>query len=419
MNDVPSAIKLEARVLQAIESNEEGISESELAGRLELPQEELAGVLKSLKEHGAIEARTVGNSVTWYSLQLNVRKKVLIVEDDPNINNLVKFSLGSGYAIRQAHEGRDAMKQIREFRPDLIVLDIMLPGVDGLDICQTVKKDPELKNTIIIIVSATDAVKNRFKGLKYGADYYIKKPFEPKQLRSLTNIFLRKKGKRFDPLVDLPDEHRLSAEIERVVSAEDFEVTNLHVKNLDDYREEYGEEDAKAIVRLVSQLLQDKVSEWDSRRGFVGYLGEGEFVVAGGRNETSMVVNDIAREFDAVVNFIYQGKGIVDFGLESVFGGKAARRNLAIEHALVPLNKIRSKREEIIGQRSSGSAGAAGGRAGGSKEEPGAYTYEQLRELIGSSNMEVAITRGPEGEMRVKLAPKGKEKEDKDSGKAG
>ncbi|MDO8339982.1 MAG: response regulator [Candidatus Burarchaeum sp.] len=403
MGDVPGAVRLEARVLQAIENHDDGINEGELAGKLGLQREELAGVLNNLKKYGAIESRVVGNSVTWYSLQFNAHKKVLIVEDDPNINNLVKVSLGGGYSIRQAHEGRDAMKQILEFRPDLIVLDLMLPGIDGLEICRTVKKDPELKNTIIIIVSATDAVKNRFKGLKYGADYYIKKPFEPKQLRSLTSIFLRKKGKRFDPLVDLPDERRLSAEIDRVVSTEDFEVTNLHLKNLEEYGQEYGEEDAKTIVRLVSQLLQDKVSEWDSRRGFVGYLGEGEFVVAGGRNEASMVVNDVAREFDAVLNFIYQGKGLIDFGLEDVFGNKPQNR-MHIEHSLVPLDRIRSKREEIIGQR------AAGVRTGGGKEEPGAYTYEQLRELIGGSNMEVAITRGPEGEMRVKLAPKGKEK---------
>ena len=337
----------------------------------------------------------VGNSTTWYSLQLDVHKKVLIVEDDANINNLIKVSLGTGYEIRQAYEGRNAMKLIREFRPDLVVLDLMLPGVDGLDICQTVKKDPELKETVIIIVSAADAVKNRFRGLKYGADYYIKKPFEPKQLRSLTNIFMKKKGKRFDPLVDLPDEGRLSAEIECVVSADDFEVNNLRVRNLEEYSEEYGQEDSKAIIRLVSQLLQDKVSEWDSKQGFVGYLGEGEFVVAGGKNETGRVVTEVAREFGAVLNFIYQGKGIIDFGLEDLFE-KGARKRLAIEHAIVPLNKIRSKRDEIIGQHKG-------------KEELGEYTYDELREIIGSSNVDVSISRGPEGEVRVKMAKKGKE----------
>ncbi|RLG20270.1 hypothetical protein DRN67_00395 [Candidatus Micrarchaeota archaeon] len=393
MSEVPDAIRLEARVLQAIEGAQEGVSESELASSLELAREELAEVLKSLKEHEAIEARKVGNSITWYSLQLDARKKVLIVEDDENINKLIKVSLGKGYEIRQAYEGREAMKLIREFRPDLIVLDLMLPGVDGLDICQTVKKDPELKDTIIIIVSAADAVKNRFRGLKYGADYYIKKPFQPKQLRSLTNIFLKKKGKRFDPLVDLPDESRLSAEIERVVKADDFEVNNLRIANLDSYESDYGEEDSKTIVRLVSQLLQDKVSEWDSERGFVGYLGEGEFVVAGGKNETDRIVGEVAREFDAVTNFIYQGQGLIDFGLDDLFE-KGGRKRLSIEHALVPLNKIRSKHEEILEQKS--------------KEEAGEFTYDELREIIGSANVDVAISRGPEGEVRVKMAPKGK-----------
>ncbi|MFA6035553.1 MAG: response regulator [Candidatus Micrarchaeia archaeon] len=396
MGEEPEVLRLEARVLQAIEQEPEGSTESELLESLGIEKAELETALKSLKEHGAIESRVVGNSTTWYSLQLDVHKKVLIVEDDANINNLEKVSLGPGYEIRQAYEGRDAMKVMREFRPHLVVLDIMLPGVDGLDICATAKKDPELKDTIIIIVSATDAVKNRLKGLRYGADYYIRKPFEPKQLRSLVSIFLKKKGKRFDPLVDLPDEKRISAEVERVVHGDqDFEVTNMRIRNLGSFGKDYGEKDAKTIVRLVSQLLQDKVSEWDSRRGFVGYLGEGEFVVAGGKNETGTVVNEVAREFDAVLQFIYQGKGIIDIGLDDMLGGGASKY-LALEHSPVLLDKIKGKREEIMRQRAGGST----------KEAGGAYSYEELRDLVGSENVEISIKRTPGGDVRVKMEKK-------------
>jgi len=151
-SEVPEALRLEARVLQVIEEEPDGVTEGELLSALGIEKAELEGALASLRQHGAIESRTVGNSTTWYSLQLGVHKKVLIVEDDANINNLIKMSLGEGYEIRQAYEGRDAMKMMREFRPHLVVLDIMLPGVDGLDICQTVKKDPGLRDTIIIIV---------------------------------------------------------------------------------------------------------------------------------------------------------------------------------------------------------------------------------------------------------------------------
>ena len=396
MTEEPEVLRLEARALQAVEQEHEGATESELLEKLGIEKGELEQALKSLKEHGAIESRIVGNSTTWYSLQLGVHKKVLIVEDDANINNLEKVSLGPGYELKQAYEGREAMKVIREFRPDLVVLDIMLPGVDGLDICATVKKDPELKDIIIIIVSATDAVKNRLRGLRYGADYYIRKPFEPKQLRSLVNIFLKKKGKRFDPLVDLPDEKRISAEVERVVKGgEGFEVTNLRVRNLGVYSKEYGDKDSKAIVRLVSQLLQDKVSEWDSRRGFVGYLGEGEFVVAGGKNETGTVVNEVEREFEAVLQFIYQGKGIIDIGLEDIMAGGPSKY-LALEHSPVSLDKIKGKRNEIMRQRAGAGAKAAGGE----------YTYEELRNLVGSENVDVSITRTPGGDVRVGMEKK-------------
>jgi CheY-like chemotaxis protein len=233
-------------------------------------------------------------------------------------------------------------------------------------------------------LSAADAVKNRLASFKRGADYYIKKPFSPKELRSLVNIFLRKKGKRFDPLVDLPDEKRLSAALDAGVSAEEFAITNLGIKNLGAYAKEFGDADAATVTRLFSQILQDKVQEWSGKSGFVGYLRNGEFVVAGAKNEVEMVASEAAAEFERVVPFIYQSKGLDAglFGVESAFAGVAAEKQLRIVQSAVALEAVLKRREEVLKQK--GPAKAV---------DITAYTYAELQQMLGSSDVDVAITR--------------------------
>ena len=353
--DEHDALSTGARLLQLIEENADGITRKELAAKLGAEdKDEFEAGLRAMLETGIIGEKRVGNMATLYPLDKDAVRKVLIVEDDANINRLMKASLGSGYDVRQAFDGTEGMRLVREFRPDLILLDLMMPGINGLEICQAVKADPELRNAVVIIVSAADERRNRFQGLKYGADYYVKKPFEPKVLRSLTNIFLRKRGRKFDPLTDLPDAARLSREVEHVIADGDFEISNLHLLHLGDFTSSYGKESAAGAIRLVSQILQDKVGEWDSRKGFVGYIGEGEFVVGGGKNETDMIVTEAIAEFERVLPFIYQTKAqraaqAGPLELEDIFGeGKLADpKRLKLLASSIPADKLMGKREEI------------------------------------------------------------------------
>ena len=397
------AVSFEANALDLIESKPEGISEKELATKLDA--DGLKGALAKLSENGAVEKRTIGGVITWYPLFKDSIRKVLIVEDDTNINNLMKVSLGKGYEIAQAFDGNDAMAKLSSFKPDLVLLDLMLPGPDGLEICKRIKSDDAMRNMVVIIVSAADERRNRFVSLRYGADYYIKKPFEPKVLRSFANIFLRKKGKRFDPLVDLPDTERLSKEVEQAVNEEDFEVNNLRVSGLDEFRKAYGAEEANAVVRLVSQIIQDKVREWGAGKGAVGYLGNGEFVVCGGKNATSMVVGEVTAEFDRVVPFIYQAKEVVgaakkggepQIDLSEIFGStydKGALKRVSLKAEVVPLDRVMKKRGEIQEKKP--------------KSSMADYTLAELQEMLGSSSVDLTVRATPDG---VSFSSAGKSK---------
>ncbi|MFH0817712.1 MAG: response regulator [Candidatus Micrarchaeota archaeon] len=345
-------VSVEADVLSLLERKPDGLGVHEISEELGLGKDEVSASLQLLNQSGAIEVRKVANSVNYYPLQKDTQKKVLIVEDDPDINKLMELTIGKDYQIKKAFDGPGGMNMVREFRPDLIILDLMLPGgMNGLEICGQVKADPELKNTVIVIVSAADAVKNRFSSIKYGADYYLRKPFNTRELRSLVNIFLKKKGKKFDPLVDLPDEKRLSKLIEDALGNNtNFELYNLRVSNLKGFESEYGEPSKKMIVRLVSQILQDKVLELESRNGFVGYIGEGEFIVGGAKNETDTVLSEVSTEFERVQKFIYQSTGSqfkkAPFNIESLFDGDSQKAGdkIALQYDEIPFDKIIQKR---------------------------------------------------------------------------
>ncbi len=116
-------------------------------------------------------------------------QKILIV-DDVQVNvQIIKKSLQDKYIIETAESGEDALQIIPEFRPDLILLDIMMPGIDGYEVCRRVRKEPQYRFTKIILVSAKSLVDDRLQGYEAGADDYITKPFDKKELEAKVQVF--------------------------------------------------------------------------------------------------------------------------------------------------------------------------------------------------------------------------------------
>ena len=124
--------------------------------------------------------------------------KILIVEDDPDIRELLRFNLEkAGYNIFLAEDGEKALTLARKHAPDIILLDLMLPGVDGLEVCRTLKKDPELQRISVIMVTAKGEEMDRVVGLELGADDYVVKPFSLREVvLRIRKILDRGKSKR-------------------------------------------------------------------------------------------------------------------------------------------------------------------------------------------------------------------------------
>jgi len=112
-----------------------------------------------------------------------VRKKILVVEDDAEMVELLCFNLKkAGFSIGTASNGIDALKKARSVSPDLILLDLMLPEMDGFAVCETLRNDPATASVPIIMLTALSSEMARLNGLASGADDYIAKPFSTKEL---------------------------------------------------------------------------------------------------------------------------------------------------------------------------------------------------------------------------------------------
>ncbi|HRO99547.1 MAG TPA: response regulator transcription factor [Flavobacteriales bacterium] len=120
-------------------------------------------------------------------------QKVLLVDDEPDIVELLKYNLErEGYQVSTALNGRDALKVAKADRPDLIVLDIMMPGMDGVEVCNQLRQLPEFKHTLITFLSARGEDYSQIAGFEAGADDYITKPVRPKVFISKVKALLKR-----------------------------------------------------------------------------------------------------------------------------------------------------------------------------------------------------------------------------------
>jgi DNA-binding response OmpR family regulator len=125
-----------------------------------------------------------------------VMPKILVVDDEPDAVELIEFNLkGAGYEVTTAANGDEALKKARSLCPDLILLDLMLPEVDGLEVCKILRRDPATSGVPVIMLTAKAAEIDRVLGLELGADDYITKPFSPRELLlRVKNLLGRRKA---------------------------------------------------------------------------------------------------------------------------------------------------------------------------------------------------------------------------------
>lgn len=136
----------------------------------------------------------------------NTVKKILIADDEPDILEIIQYNLKSeGYEVATAKNGNDALDLAKRFNPDLIILDIMMPGKTGIEVCNILRQQPAFNDTLIIFLTALSDEGTEIKGLETGADDYLTKPISPKVLVSKVNALFRRINKEETGVLQVGD----------------------------------------------------------------------------------------------------------------------------------------------------------------------------------------------------------------------
>ncbi|MEO7307873.1 MAG: response regulator transcription factor, partial [Ferruginibacter sp.] len=133
-------------------------------------------------------------------------KKILIADDEPDIIEIIQYNLkNEGYEVITAKNGNEALDQAKRFNPDLIILDIMMPGKNGIEVCNILRLQPAFNDTLIIFLTALSDEGTEVKGLETGADDFITKPVSPKVLVSKVNAMFRRINKEDTGILQVGD----------------------------------------------------------------------------------------------------------------------------------------------------------------------------------------------------------------------
>jgi two-component system phosphate regulon response regulator PhoB len=128
------------------------------------------------------------------------QSKILVVEDDHDIAQLLAITMKkAGYEVAVTENGYEALNSIRRHPPDLVILDLMIPGIDGFEVCKEMKRDPKTGAVPVLIVTARGEEIDRIIGLELGADDYVVKPFSPRELLLRVRAILRRAGQEYHP----------------------------------------------------------------------------------------------------------------------------------------------------------------------------------------------------------------------------
>ena len=207
---------------------------------------------------------------------------VLIVDDEAPIREMLSVHVDMArYTFREAENGQDALNLLRERVSDVVVLDLMMPVMDGLETCRQIRANPRTAMAYVIMLTAKDSVDDRVAGLDMGADAYMTKPFEPDELMAQIRVGIRSFWERqsslTDPLTNLFNGRTFTAFMEMEVSRSERAGTDLslvffEVDNLQSINEENGPAEGDRVLRQVGEILTansragDVISHWGNER---------------------------------------------------------------------------------------------------------------------------------------------------------
>jgi len=246
------------------------------------------------------------------------KARLLIVEDDVDISNMLRiFFSAVGYDVETAYRGSEALEKTRLGMPHLIILDIMLPDIDGYEVCRTLRTNARTSHIPVIFLTQRDERSDKLKGLELGVDNYITKPFDIEELKLyVQNAFARSERESLtDPQSGLPSGRLIEDQLRRMIRQKDWAFTDVRLNYFDAFKDVYGFIAANDVLRFVGMLLGEVVDQRGTPNDFIGHAGGDNFVIITASDSAAaikqMLKARFIEEIQAHYNFMDRQQGFI------------------------------------------------------------------------------------------------------------
>ncbi len=236
------------------------------------------------------------------------KKRLLIIEDDVDVSEmLVAFFESQDYEVFHAEEGADGIVISRSKFPNLILLDVMLPDMDGFDVCKALRTTTLTKYIPITFLTQRDARADKVAGLELGADDYVTKPFDIDELRLRVQGSIRRatRDHLHEPRTGLPSGPMITAELKQLTSKTGWHHLDIRLSGFSSFREVYGFIAADESLGFAARVLTDVVTQIGTSNDFIGTPEEGHFTIFTHTGDLETFITELTTRFNEQVKTLY------------------------------------------------------------------------------------------------------------------
>ncbi len=231
--------------------------------------------------------------------------RILFIDDDPQIRRIVHLILGEdGHELFEASSGAEGVMLAIRQRPDLILLDVMMPEMDGYEVCRRLRENPRTANIPVIMVTALGNMGEKIRGLETGADDYITKPFDAGELRSRVQAHLRRSVRDLNasPLTSLPGSPAIEQVIrDRLENHEPMAVLYFDLSDFKAYNDEYGWLKGDKVIKMLAEEIEQTVAAEGDGKSFIGHVGGDDFIAVTLPERAEPIAQEIIKRFDVEI----------------------------------------------------------------------------------------------------------------------
>jgi PleD family two-component response regulator len=246
------------------------------------------------------------------------KARLLVVEDDNDISNMLKIYFnGLGYDVDVAPRGSEALEKTHTVLPHLIVLDIMLPDIDGYEVCRRLRQSTRTSHIPVIFLTQKDERSDKLQGLELGADDYITKPFDIEELKLRVQGAIRRSEREAltDPRSGLPAGRLIEEQLRLTIRKSGWAYMDIRINHFDQFKDVYGFVAADDVLRFAAMLMSEVVDDVGSSSDFIGHAGGDNFVIIS-TEEISGKIRDrlkarFAEEVQTHYNFMDRQQGFI------------------------------------------------------------------------------------------------------------